>query len=90
MSNPAPLLKSQMLRRSLRCLALGWWSLIPVAGLVPALFALLDFRDVVLSKGERWNAARPQLLLGVWLAGAGVSITLAAVAITVLVIIANL
>lgn len=67
--------KSEMLRRSLRCFALGWWSLVPVLGLIPAALAFADFRAVVLRKGRRWNAARTRLLLGAILAGLGVLLT---------------
>ena len=80
MSDLAPMTKSQMLRASLRCQALGWCGLIPVAGVVPALLAFAEFRSVVVGKGNQWNAARPQLLLGVWLATAGVLISLGVVA----------
>jgi hypothetical protein len=63
--------KSEMLRRSMRCFVLGWWSLVPLLGVVPALLAFVDFRAVVLHKGRHWNAARLRLLLGAWLAGFG-------------------
>ena len=44
------------------------------------MFAFADFRAVVVGMGQRWNAARTRLLLGVWLAGIGllISIILAA------------
>lgn len=67
--------KSEMLRRSLRCFVLGWWSLVPVLGVIPAALAFVDFRAVVLRKGRRWNAARTRLLLGALLAGLGVLLT---------------
>lgn len=67
--------KSEMLRRSLRCFVLGWWSLVPLLGLIPAALAFADFRAVVLRKGRRWNAARTRLLLGAILAGLGVLLT---------------
>jgi len=86
MTNLTPLLKSQMLRRSLRCYALGWWSLVPVLGLVPALLAFAEFRAVVLGKGNKWNAARRQLQVGSWLAGAGVFLTLIVLVIGALVL----
>ncbi|HEU5068918.1 MAG TPA: hypothetical protein VFV96_00715 [Verrucomicrobiae bacterium] len=75
--NPATdMPKSEMLRRSMRCFMLGWCSLVPVVGLVPALLAFADFRAVVLGKGRRWNAARTQLLVGAWLAAGGLLLSL--------------
>ena len=68
--------KSEMIRRSLRCFALGWWSLIPVVGIFTAPLAFADFRAVVTGKGRRWNAAMWQLAFGAWLAGLGLMITL--------------
>lgn len=68
--------KSEMLRRSMRCFVLGWWSLVPFLGVIPAALALVDFRAVVLGKGRRWNASRTRLLLGAMLAGLGLLLTL--------------
>jgi hypothetical protein len=76
MSDPTPMPKSEMLRRSMRCFVLGWWSLIPIIGVVPAVVALVDFRVVVAGMGQRWNAARTRLLLGAWLAGIGLLLSL--------------
>ena len=76
MSATADMPKSEMLRRSMRCFALGWWSLVPVIGLLPALLAFVDFRAVVLGMGRRWNAGRTRLLIGGWLAGLGTLISL--------------
>jgi hypothetical protein len=87
MSELVTLTKSQMLRASLRCHALGWLALIPVVGLLPAMLAFAQFRSVVLGKGNRWNAARGYLLLGVWLATAGMLLSLAVAAVTVLVVL---
>ena len=81
MNDLPSLLKTQMLQRSLRCHALGWWGLVPVLGLVPAMLAFAEFRAVVLRKGGLWNAARPQLLLGAWLAGVGILFSLTLVVI---------
>lgn len=68
--------KTEMLRRSMRCFVLGWWSLVPILGVVPAALAFVDFRAVVLGKGRRWNAGRTRLLLGAMLAGLGLLLTL--------------
>ena len=76
MSLPAEMPKSEMLRRSMRCFVLGWWSLVPFIGFFTALFAFADFRAVVLGMGRRWNAARTRLLVGAWIAGIGLLLNL--------------
>jgi hypothetical protein len=73
MSLPNDMPKSEMIRRSMRCHTLGWCSLIPIAGVIPAMLAFVDFRAVVVRKGRNWNAARTRLLLGAWLAGLGLA-----------------
>ena len=83
MSEPAVMPKSEMLRRSMRCFILGWWSLIPVLGVVPALLALWQFRRVAAGTGSRWNAASLRLIAGAWLAGIGLLITVTLVALIV-------
>jgi len=60
-----------MLSRSIRCHVLGWWSLVPLIGIIPAVLALTDFYAVTLRKGELWNAARGRLTAGALLAGVG-------------------
>lgn len=76
--------KSEMLRRSLRCFVLGWWSLVPVAGLGLALLALVDFHAVVTRKGNLWNAARLRLTTGAVLAGVGLMISFIAGSIVII------
>lgn len=71
------MLKSEMLTRSTRCFVLGWCSLLPLIGIFPAMLAFVDFRAVVLGKGPLWNAAKPRLLIGVWLAALGFLFSLA-------------
>lgn len=90
MSTTGEMPKSEILRRSMRCFVLGWWSLLPVLGLIPALLAFADFRAVVLGLGRRWNAARLRLLLGVWLAGLGVLFSLGISTIVTLLILNHL
>lgn len=87
MSAAADMSKSEMIRRSMRCFTLGCWSLVPLAGLIPALLAFADFRAVVLGVGRRWNAGRTRLLLGAWLAGLGILITLLVGALVTLAIL---
>ena len=76
MSATADMSKSEVIRRSMRCYVLGWWSWVPILGFVLAMLAFADFRAVVNGMGRRWNAGRTRLLLGAWLAGIGVLITL--------------
>ena len=87
MSQPALMPKSEMLIRSTRCFMLGWWSLIPLFGVVPALLAFSQYSAVTRGSGSRWNAARYRLLAGTWLAAIGLLLTAflaAAVALTII------
>lgn len=79
--------KSEIIRRSMHCFVFGWWSLVPVAGLIPALLAFTDFRAVSAQVDGRWNAGRTRLLLGAWLAGLGILITLLSGALVTLAIL---
>jgi len=87
MQNPSDMPKSEMIRRSMRCFVLGWWSLVPLVGLVPAMLAFADFRAVVVGMGRRWNAGRTRLLIGAWLAGLGILTTLLTGAVVALVVL---
>ena len=87
MNAAADMPKSEMLRRSLRCFALGWWSLIPLVSIVTARLAFADFRAVVVSKGGHWNAARGRLFAGACLAGVGLLLNLVIAAIIALAIV---
>jgi hypothetical protein len=89
MTEGADMPKSEMLRRSLRCFKLGWWSLVPLVGIVTAPLAFADFRAVVACKGRRWNAASWRLLLGAWLAGLGLMFTLVIGGLIALAIVAG-
>lgn len=89
MSESAVMPKSEILRRSMRCFILGWWSLIPLLGIVPAIVAFMEFRAVSAGTGSRWNAARIRLLFGAGLAGAGILLTLILCTLIALAIINN-
>jgi hypothetical protein len=89
MSKPAVMPKSEILRRSMRCFSLGWWSLIPLLGIVPAIVAFMEFRAVGAGARSRWNAAHVRLLVGVCLAGAGILLTLILGTLIALAIINN-
>ncbi len=60
--------RSQLIESSLGCLSSGLLSLLPGAGVFFAPVALARFRFVVLATDDRWNPARPQLYLGLFLA----------------------
>jgi hypothetical protein len=90
MSTSDDLAKSEMLRRSMRCFVLGWWSLVPVLGVVPAMLAFADFRAVVLRKGSQWNAAVVRLVVGACLAGIGLMLSLGIGTILTIVILKSL
>jgi len=87
MNADADLPKSEMIRRSLRCFALGCWSLIPLVSIVTALLAFADFRAVVVGKGRHWNAASRRLFAGACLAGVGLLLNLVITAIIALAIV---
>ena len=71
-----PLEKISVINRSLRCLRLAFFSLIPVVGIVAALFAWRDFRFVRRTVAKEWNPARRQLNFGMMLATLGVIFSL--------------
>lgn len=77
MNSTPPLRKLVILQRSLRCFRFGCCSLIPVVGVVPAVFAFREFLTVTRGQGGQWNAAHPQMLVGVWFAIEGVACTFA-------------
>jgi hypothetical protein len=85
--NPAEMPKSEMLRRSMRCFVLGWWSLVPFIGFGVALLAFVDLRAVVLGVGRRWNAGRTRLLVGAWMAGLGFLLNLGFITLVILAIL---
>ena len=90
MSNTADMAKSEMLRRSMRCSVFGWWSLVPLLGLIAAMLAFADFRAVVVGMGPRWNAARTRLLVGAWVAGVGLLLSIITGVLVTLVILKSM
>lgn len=56
-----------MIEGSLRCLRQGWLSLIPVAGVVAAIFGVYWFVVTLGRTKEDWNPARWHLLGGMML-----------------------
>ena len=60
--------RSKIIEKSLSCLDFGIASLIPVFGLIFAMFALARFRSAVSETEDRWNPARLHLYVGAALA----------------------
>jgi hypothetical protein len=52
-----PLTKIEMIERSMRCLVLGLFGLLPVVGIPMALLALRESRRVKFGQGAMWNPA---------------------------------
>ena len=64
MTGSPALSKARMLESSLRCFALGWFSLVPLLGLPAAIAALgISWRARASHKGL-WNAAHRYLVAG--------------------------
>ena len=59
---------SKVIEKSLSCLDFGIASLIPVAGLVFAMFAFARFNFAIGETNDRWNPARVHLYAGIVLA----------------------
>lgn len=66
----------QIIERTLRCYRAGWWSLLPVIGLAPAMVAFYDFARVRAATRNDWNPAGTQLRVGFALATIGASLSL--------------
>lgn len=70
--------KVRVIERSVRCFIAGCLSLIPVLGLLPAVFALVLVHQVRRETGPSWNPARGYLICGNVLAWVGIAIPLIA------------
>ena len=84
MSNPAE--RIRLIERSLRCFVYGWLSLIPVIGLVAAFTAIRLHFAPASSTGDEWNPAGCYLKAGCWLARIGILISIAVLALVVMVV----
>ena len=60
-----------VIRRSLAIFALGWVALLPVLGIVPAIYALLAVRQVRDGYRDAWNPASRYLKAGLVMARIG-------------------
>lgn len=84
MSNPAE--RIQRIERSLRCFVYGWFSLIPVIGLVAAFTAFRLHSTSGSTSGDSWNPAGRYLKAGYCLAWLGILISIAGLALVVIVV----
>ena len=68
--------KARVIERSLNVFTLGWFSLIPLLGVVPALLAIYWYRKSSDEAGMEWNPAGRYALCGCVLALAGLALSL--------------
>jgi uncharacterized membrane protein len=87
MNATAPLIKIEMIRRSVRCQVLGIVGLFPLLGLPLAIAALAENRRVRRISGGQWNPAHRQLHRGVFCARVGVLLLFAEATLAVAVYI---
>lgn len=71
--------KARVIERSLNAFTLGWFSLIPLIGIIPALLAIYWYRKSSDEAGMEWNPARTHALWGCVLALAGLAVSLLAI-----------
>jgi hypothetical protein len=75
----------EVIERTLRCYQAGWWSLVPVVGLGPAIVAFYYFARVRAATRNDWNPASTQLRVGLMLAtiGCGLSLLLVSIGVSI-------
>ena len=83
----SPADRIQLIHRSLRVFVCGWLSLIPVIGLIPALYAFFAGGLTRAALREEWNPAASYLLWGRTLAVFSFIISILAAAIFILQLI---
>ena len=65
----------RVINLSLRCFTLGWLSLIPFLGVLPALLGLSCYARARNEAGVQWNPAKAYLLWGCALAWCGLALS---------------
>jgi len=65
----------RVINLSLRCFTLGWLSLIPFLGVLPALLGLSCYARARNEAGGEWNPAKAYLIWGCVLAWCGLAIS---------------
>ena len=66
----------ELIQCSLRCFAFGLAGLVPVFGTPFSVLAILEYRTVMLGRGNQWNPAGRYLTAGYLLAGLGLLVSL--------------
>ena len=82
-----PAARIHLIEESLRCFMLGWLSLIPVLGLAPGVLAIRLHFLVWAGEDGGWNPAKRYLLAGLCLAWCGIAISIAALAVGLLILV---
>ena len=77
----------EIIERTLRCYHAGWWSLVPILGLVPAIIAFYTFGSIRAATKHEWNPAAAQLRIGFILAIIGSALSLLLLSIPVLTVL---
>lgn len=79
-----------VIKNSLRCYIIGWFGMVPILGIIPAIVAIILYKKVQIESGEGWNPARPHLLCGCILSWFGLSLSAGLLAVALLVVTRSL
>ena len=82
--------KVRVIKWSLRCFRLGWFSLVPILGIVPAAFAITSYGRAKAEAGAEWNPAARFLFWGCVLAWLGLAVSALVVGFAMLIILRSL
>ena len=66
----------RIIERTLRCYHAGWWSLIPILGLAPAIMSFILYWQVRAETEDEWNPAAAYLRWGFFLSALGSAVSL--------------
>jgi hypothetical protein len=67
--------KVRVIERSIRCQNLGWFGVLPVLGVIPAVIAILLYHKVSYEAGDHWNPAERCARLGFVLSWIGLGLS---------------
>jgi len=82
--------KARVVEESLRCYSLSWWGLIPLFGILSALFAFSAYRRASEAAGDNWNPARAHAVAGLLIAFFGMFVSTAITGTVMFVLIRQL